>query len=118
MSITSAVNETQCVINLQANVDISDAADLEQALLDALLSHKELRLDLAGVTDMDITAVQASVGCRTGKPERRHLIYGHWRCTRRNHLNDSRCRIRRLSGIGDGTACTTELNSCRLTKCP
>ena len=58
MSITSAVNETQCVINLQANVDISDAADLKQALLDALLSHKKLCLDLTGVTDMDITAVQ------------------------------------------------------------
>lgn len=58
MPITSAANETQCVINLQANVDISDAADLKQALLDALLSHKELRLDLAGVTELDITAVQ------------------------------------------------------------
>lgn len=58
MSITSAANETQCVINLQASVDISDAADLKQALLDALLSHKELCLDLTGVTDLDITAVQ------------------------------------------------------------
>ena len=58
MSISAAVDGSRCVINLRENVDISDAVDLKQALLDAILSRKELCLDLSSVTDLDITAVQ------------------------------------------------------------
>lgn len=58
MPITSESDETRCTVYLHASVDIADAADLKKALLDAILAHKELRLDLSKVTELDITAVQ------------------------------------------------------------
>jgi anti-anti-sigma regulatory factor len=58
VSITAAIEEARCVINLRESVDISDAVDLKQALVDALLLHKDLCMDLSQVTDLDITAVQ------------------------------------------------------------
>jgi anti-anti-sigma factor len=46
------------VIGLEGEVDIRAAVELKDVLLAALLSRQELRVDLAGVTALDITTLQ------------------------------------------------------------
>lgn len=58
MPITLIQDEMDCAIKLEGSVDISVAAELKQILLEALASGKRVRVSLAGVTDMDVTAVQ------------------------------------------------------------
>ena len=58
MPITLDRNESQCLVRLEGELDISAAAELKKLLLEALASGRELRVDLERATDLDITAVQ------------------------------------------------------------
>jgi anti-anti-sigma regulatory factor len=46
------------VVGLEGEVDIRTAAELKAMLLAALLSRQELRVELAGLTTLDITTLQ------------------------------------------------------------
>ena len=58
MPIICDRNETACLITLKGEVNIFCAAELKKSLMEALESGKELRVDLEGVTEVDITALQ------------------------------------------------------------
>ncbi len=58
MSVNLDQGETLCTIQLEGEVDISSAAELKKLLLLAFQSGKEVRLDLASATELDITALQ------------------------------------------------------------
>lgn len=46
------------LIRLEGDIDISCSNELKQMLTDALFDRKDLQLDVALVTDLDITAIQ------------------------------------------------------------
>jgi anti-anti-sigma factor len=50
--------ETQCVIRMEGDVDIANAAELKTMLIAAISSGKEVQIDLEGASDLDVTAVQ------------------------------------------------------------
>jgi anti-anti-sigma factor len=50
--------EELSVVRLEGAIDIAAAAELKQRLLEAFASGHEVRVELAGVTDLDVTAVQ------------------------------------------------------------
>ena len=52
------MNETQSLIGLEGAIDIASAAELKKLLLEGLNSGREVRVSLAGATDLDVTAVQ------------------------------------------------------------
>ncbi len=58
MSFMVDAGETRDVIRLAGNVDINCAAELKRMLIETISSEKELRVDLANATDLDITAIQ------------------------------------------------------------
>lgn len=58
MPIVLDQNELQYVICLEGEIDIASAAELKKLLLEALASGKELRVDLARATELDVTALQ------------------------------------------------------------
>jgi anti-anti-sigma factor len=58
VSITLDRNESQCLVRLQGEVDVSSAAELKAILLEALASGRELRVDLERTTELDVTALQ------------------------------------------------------------
>jgi anti-anti-sigma factor len=58
VSITLDRNESQCLVRLEGEVDISSAAELKAILLEALASGRELRVDLERTTELDVAALQ------------------------------------------------------------
>ena len=58
MSITLDVADTHCLVRLEGNTDIGCSTELKSVLVEAISSGKELRVDLTGATDLDITAFQ------------------------------------------------------------
>lgn len=58
MPITSDKTQERYIVRLEGDVDIGRAAELKAALMEAIASRKEVCLDLDGVTDLDVTAVQ------------------------------------------------------------
>jgi anti-anti-sigma factor len=58
LPITLNEEQTRCVVRLQGDVDPADSGQLKRALVEAIAAHKELRVELAEVTDLDVTAVQ------------------------------------------------------------
>lgn len=58
MPVTLDQRAVDSVIGLEGEVDIQAAAELKDLLLGALRSRRELRVDLAGVTKLDITTLQ------------------------------------------------------------
>lgn len=58
MSIALEEGETRSVIRLEGDIDITCSDELMRTLVEAISSQKELRVDLAGVTDLDVTAMQ------------------------------------------------------------
>jgi anti-anti-sigma regulatory factor len=51
-------SEDLCLVRLVGEVDIGCAAELKRGLVAALESGKPVRVDLAGATDLDVTALQ------------------------------------------------------------
>jgi anti-anti-sigma factor len=58
MAVTLDQSEALCVIRLEGEVGIASAAELKKLLLQALASGRELRVDLEGATELDVTAWQ------------------------------------------------------------
>ncbi len=58
MPITLNEEETRCVVRLQGEVDAADSGPLKRALVEAIAARKELRVEFADATDLDVTAVQ------------------------------------------------------------
>lgn len=58
MSVTLDQQAEISVVGLEGEVDIRAAAELKAILLAALLSRRQLRVDLVGLTTLDITTLQ------------------------------------------------------------
>ncbi len=58
MPVTLDQSEGRCVVRLEGEINIASAAGLKGVLLQALASGNELRLDFAGATELDVTALQ------------------------------------------------------------
>jgi anti-anti-sigma factor len=58
MAVTLDQSEARCVIRLGGEINIASAAEMKKLLLQALASGRELRVDLEGATEMDVTALQ------------------------------------------------------------
>lgn len=58
MSVTLDQRGEVSVVGLEGEVDIRAAAELKGALIAALESRQELRVEMAGVTTLDITTLQ------------------------------------------------------------
>ena len=58
MPISLDQSEGRCVVRLDGEINIASAAGLKGVLLQALASANELRLDFAGATELDVTALQ------------------------------------------------------------
>jgi anti-anti-sigma regulatory factor len=56
--ITSEQSEAQCLIHLEGEISIPFAAEFKQTLVQALNEGKDLRIDMEGATELDITALQ------------------------------------------------------------
>jgi anti-anti-sigma factor len=58
MAVTLEQSEALCVLRLEGEINIACAAELKKLLLQALASGRELRVDLEGATEVDVTALQ------------------------------------------------------------
>jgi anti-anti-sigma factor len=58
LSITFEDSATRCVLRLEGEIDVSCSAELKRVLIEAISSGKEVELDLAQASDLDVTAVQ------------------------------------------------------------
>jgi anti-anti-sigma regulatory factor len=58
LPITLNEEETRCVVRLQGDVDAADSGQLKGALVEAIAARKELHVEFAEATDLDVTAVQ------------------------------------------------------------
>ncbi len=58
MSVTLSREENASLVHLEGVIDISDAADLKAALLEALERGKAVEVALSSVGGLDVTAVQ------------------------------------------------------------
>lgn len=58
MSITFDDSATGGVLRLKGEIDVTGAAELKRVLIEAISSGKEVQLDLAQASDLDVTAVQ------------------------------------------------------------
>ena len=56
--VTLDQGEALCSIRLEGEVTIASAAELKKLLLQALASGSELRVELEGATELDITSLQ------------------------------------------------------------
>jgi anti-anti-sigma regulatory factor len=56
--VTLHLSEGPSVIRLEGEINITSAAELKTILLQALGSGKAVRVDLAGATELDVTALQ------------------------------------------------------------
>jgi anti-anti-sigma regulatory factor len=58
LPIALEVVETRCILRLEDDIDITCSGELKNMLIEALSSRKEVRVDLEGATDLDITIMQ------------------------------------------------------------
>lgn len=58
MAMTLDQSEARCVVRMDGEINIACAAELKKLLLQALASGRELRADLDGATELDVTALQ------------------------------------------------------------
>ena len=58
VAVTLAQVETTCLLRLEGEVNIFSASELKKALMEALETGKDLRLDLESATDLDATTLQ------------------------------------------------------------
>jgi anti-anti-sigma factor len=58
MPVTLEQSEDSSVIRLEGSIDIASAAELKKLFIQAFASGHEVRVELDGATDLDVTAVQ------------------------------------------------------------
>jgi anti-anti-sigma factor len=58
VAVTVEQNERGCLLRLEGDVNIFMAAELKTALLKAVRSGREVRVNLEGVGEVDVTALQ------------------------------------------------------------
>jgi anti-anti-sigma regulatory factor len=58
MPVTLKLGKDKSALRLDGQIDIASAAELKQAMLDAISAGKKVSLSLQRVTDLDVTAVQ------------------------------------------------------------
>ena len=58
MPLTFDAGSTRYILRLEGEVDVTSAAELKLALIEAISSRQEVQVDLAGATDLDVTAIQ------------------------------------------------------------
>jgi anti-anti-sigma regulatory factor len=58
MPVSLAHDDTSCLIRLEGETSISSASELKAQLAEALISGKEVRVELEHATELDITALQ------------------------------------------------------------
>ena len=58
MPIALYEGRTRCVIRLDGDIDITCSDELKRTLIEAISTRKELQVDLARTTDLDVTAIQ------------------------------------------------------------
>ena len=58
MPIALDVVETQCILRLDGDIDIACSGELKAMIIEALSTHRPVVVDLAGATDLDVTAMQ------------------------------------------------------------
>ena len=58
MPLALEVLETQCILRLEGDIDIACSSELKTMITDAISSRKPVLVDLAGATDLDVTAMQ------------------------------------------------------------
>ena len=76
-AITMNVSDdgTQAMVHVAGALTVENIADFRQALVNALTSAARVVLDIAGVTEMDITAAQVICSaCKTAAASQRRLI--------------------------------------------
>jgi anti-anti-sigma factor len=56
--VTLEQSEDSSVFRLEGAIDIASAAELKKLFIQAFASGHEVRVDLDGTTDLDVTAVQ------------------------------------------------------------
>jgi anti-anti-sigma regulatory factor len=58
LSIAFDDSAAGCVLRLEGEIDITCSAELKRMLIEAIASGKEVQVDLAPASDLDVTAVQ------------------------------------------------------------
>lgn len=58
MSITIDNSATSCGVRLEGDIDVTCSTDLKRTLVEAISSGKEVQVDLALASDLDVTAIQ------------------------------------------------------------
>lgn len=58
MSFSLQKSDSEWVLRLEGEVDISCAAEFKRALMEAVASGKRTRIDAGGVEEVDVTAIQ------------------------------------------------------------
>jgi anti-anti-sigma regulatory factor len=66
---------TRCVIRLEGDIDITCSDELKRTLIEAISTRKELWVDLARATDLDVTAIQL-LWAATREAERLGVSFG------------------------------------------
>jgi anti-anti-sigma regulatory factor len=81
LPLTVDRDETRWLIRLDGEFNVTSAAELKKLLLEGLASGKELRLDLEGASEIDVTVLQllwaagrASAGVVSGVSEAAAII--------------------------------------------
>jgi len=58
LAIALDTHDAQCTLKLDGEIDINVSSELKRTLLEMIASGKTIQLDLAGVSDLDISAIQ------------------------------------------------------------
>lgn len=58
MPLTLDQSESVCLVRLEGEINIALAAELKTLLLQTLACGKDLHLDIEGVSELDVTALQ------------------------------------------------------------
>jgi|SRR5579872_1135563 len=72
------MREASCVVRLEGDVGVASAAELKRLLIESISSRKELRLELACATDLDVTVLQLlwAARCEADRSGTRFSIAG------------------------------------------
>jgi ABC-type transporter Mla MlaB component len=58
LPVTFDDRATRCILRLEGEIDVTCSAELKRGLIEAISSGKEVQLDLAQASDLDVTALQ------------------------------------------------------------
>lgn len=73
MSITIDNSATSCGVRLEGDIDVTCSTDLKRTLVEAISSGKEVQVDLALASDLDVTAIQLLWAARREAEKAGHL---------------------------------------------